>query len=279
MKLIAESSSTRAEWMLIEGESVLEQTFTEGINPYLQSRREISRTVRLNLPESYFKRKLEHVYFYGVGCDLDTRKDIVSASLIAQFKVPVTVESDLLGAARGLFGSEAGITCLIGTGSKSCFYDGNEITKNVLSAGYMLGDEGSKAALGKLFLADALKNLAPAGLIRDFYDKFRIKPEIVIESVYNNPAPCRFFATVSYFLTNYLEDDYVYDLFVKNIRDYFSRCICQYPYRDYPVRFTGPFPYRHSDIIEEVAREYDIEIDLFLETPMSGLVKYHAITN
>lgn len=276
MKLIAESGSTRAEWVLVEQDIVLQRVFTEGINPYFQNRREISRAVRLNLPEVFFKRKLEQVYFYGAGCNSEEKKNILSASLVAQFKTPITVESDLLAAARGLFKNEAGIACILGAGSNSCFYDGSEIVKNVRPAGYILGDEGGESVLGKHFLADVLKDLAPPRLAQDFYDKFRITADHVLESVYNSPSPNRFLATISYFLDGYLNDEYVYGLYTDNLRNFFSRCVCQYNYRRYPIRFVGSFANKHADILHEIAQEFDMEIDLVLESPMSGLIEYHA---
>lgn len=276
MKLIADSDSTRAEWALVKDSSVIQRVFSEGINPFFQNRRDISRIVRLNLPEVFFKRKIGWVYFYGAGCGTKSKRDTVLASLMTQFRVPVTIESDLLGAARGLFKRESGIVCMLGTGSNSCLYDGEEIVKNVRPAGYVLGDEGGEATLGKLFLADALKDLAPAGLILDFYDKFGITPEKVLEFVYTDSSPNRFLATASYFLSEYMADDYVYGLYKQNVRSFFGRCVCQYKYNDYPVRFVGSFAYRHSEIVEEVAREYGISIDSIHESPIPGLVEYHA---
>lgn len=276
MKLIAESGSTRAEWVLVEEDIVLQRVFTEGINPFFQNRREISRAVRLNLPETFFKRKLEHVYFYGAGCNSEEKKGILSASLVAQFRSPITVESDLLAAARGLFKSEPGIACILGSGSNSCFYNGTEIIRNVRPAGYILGDEGSESVLGKNFLSDVLKDLAPPKLTKDFYEKFRISADNVLESVYNSSFPSRFLSTISYFLAGYLDNDYVHKLFIDNLKSYFTRCVCQYDYRRYPIRFVGSFASKHADLLEEVAREYDIEIDLILESPMSGLIEYHA---
>ncbi|MDD4515903.1 hypothetical protein [Massilibacteroides sp.] len=276
MNLIAESGSTRAEWVLVENNIVLQRVFTEGINPYFQNRREISRAVRLNLPENFFKRKIEHVFFYGAGCNSEEKKGILSASLVAQFKTPITVQSDLLAAARGLFKSEAGIACILSSGSNSCFYDGTEIVKNVRPAGYILGDEGSESVLGKRFLADVLKEVAPWRLTKDFYDKFRITPDNVLDSVYNSSFPSRFLSTVSYFLDSYLDNEYVYGLFTENLRAFFSRSVCQYDYKKYPIRFVGSFASKHSEILQDVAREYGIKIDLILESPMSGLIEYHA---
>lgn len=173
--------------------------FTEGLNPFFQTRREISRSVRLGLPESFFKKKLDQVYYYGAGCSSYEKKNILGASLVAQFKTPIQVESDLLAAARGLFKCESGIACILGTGSNSCFYDGKIVVKNVKAAGYILGDEGSGAVLGKLFLADLLKGLAPKELASEFHEKFRISANDVMESVYNLPFPNRFLGTIAYF--------------------------------------------------------------------------------
>ena len=136
----------------------------------------------------------------------------MGASLVAQFKTPIQVESDLLAAARGLFKCEAGIACILGTGSNSCFYDGKIVVKNVKAGGYILGDEGSGAVLGKMFLSDVLKGLAPKDVMADFFEKFRISSNEVMESVYNRPFPNRFLSTISYFLADYTNDDYVFEL-------------------------------------------------------------------
>lgn len=277
MKLIAESGSTRTEWALVEESHLIQRVFTEGLNPFFQTRREISRSVRLGLPETFFRKKLEQVYFYGAGCTSHEKKNVMGASLVAQFKTPIQVESDLLAAARGLFKCDAGIACILGTGSNSCFYDGKIITRNVKSGGYILGDEGSGAALGKWFLSDVLKGLAPKHLINDFYEKFRISTNDVMESVYNRPFPNRFLATISYFLADYLEDDYVASLLRDNLRGFFTRNVCQYDYKNYPIRFVGSLAHNFSDILREIASGYGIELDVIEETPMSGLIEFHAM--
>lgn len=276
MKLIAESGSTRTEWALVEGEHLIDRVFTDEINPFFQNRREISRSIRLGLPEIYFKKKLDQVYFYGAGCSSDEKKSILEASLIAQFKTPTQVESDLLAAARGLFNNEAGIACILGTGSNSCFYDGNNIVKNVRAAGYILGDEGSGSALGKLFLSDILKDLAPKHLTTDFYKKLQITPADIMESVYNRPFPNRFLAMISYFLVDYTEDEYVYNLLTQNLRNFFSRNVSQYEYQKYPLRFVGSVANAYSSILKNIADEFGANLDIIKETPMNGLIKYHA---
>ena len=277
MKLIAESGSTRTEWALVEDNHLVQRVFTEGLNPFFQTRREISRSVRLGLPESFFKKKLDQVYYYGAGYSSYEKKNILGASLVAQFKTPIQVESDLLAAARGLFKCEAGIACILGTGSNSCFYDGKIIVKNVKAAGYILGDEGSGAVLGKLFLADLLKGLAPKELANEFHEKFRISVNDVMESVYNLPFPNRFLGTIAYFLGDYMDNEYVYNLLTNNLRSFFNRNICQYDYINYPIRFVGSLAYAYPDILQEVAQEFGVEIDVIEETPMNGLIEFHSM--
>lgn len=277
MKLIAESGSTRTEWALVEDNHLVQRVFTEGLNPFFQTRREISRSVRLGLPESFFKKKLDQVYYYGAGCSSYEKKNILGACLVAQFKTPIQVESDLLAAARGLFKCEAGIACILGTGSNSCFYDGKIIVKNVKAAGYILGDEGSGAVLGKLFLADLLKGLAPKELANEFHEKFRISVNDVMESVYNLPFPNRFLGTIAYFLGDYMDNEYVYNLLTNNLRSFFNRNVCQYDYINYPIRFVGSLAYAYPDILQEVAQEFGVEIDVIEETPMNGLIEFHSM--
>lgn len=267
----------RTEWALVEDNHLVQRVFTEGLNPFFQTRREISRSVRLGLPESFFKKKLDQVYYYGAGCSSYEKKNILGASLVAQFKTPIQVESDLLAAARGLFKCEAGIACILGTGSNSCFYDGKIIVKNVKAAGYILGDEGSGAVLGKLFLADLLKGLAPKELANEFHEKFRISVNDVMESVYNLPFPNRFLGTIAYFLGDYMDNEYVYNLLTNNLRSFFNRNVCQYDYINYPIRFVGSLAYAYPDILQEVAQEFGVEIDVIEETPMNGLIEFHSM--
>jgi len=276
MKLIAESSSTRTEWCLVEGVYVVEHAFTEGINPFFQTRREISRCIRLQLPEVFFKKKSEQIFFYGAGCTNPEKKSILEASIVAQFRAPVQAESDLLGAARGLFGNEAGITCILGTGSNSCFYDGTNIVKNVRSLGYILGDEGSGAVLGKMFLGDCLKNMAPPELIEEFYERCKVAADDIMSSVYNSPFPNRFLSAFSYFLADHTDNEYVHNLIFNNFKNFFERNLLQYDYKNYPIRFVGAIAHKYAPILNEVADEFGVKVDRIQETSIVGLVDYHT---
>ncbi len=274
--LIAESSTTRTEWSLIDGADVLEHAFTSGLNPFFMSRREISHSIRLELPPAFFKRRWSHVYFYGAGCSGPEKNKIVESSLVAQFKTPVTVMSDLLGAARGLLVREPGLACILGTGSNSCLYDGQVIVKNVPALGFILGDEGSGAALGRVLLGDVLKGLAPKALIDAFFDKYKVTPAEVLDAVLNNPAATRNLRGYSFFLSEHLDSPYVHDLIVGEFRRFFERHVAQYDYKSYPVNFVGPIATTYSEILLEVANDFGATVRKILLSSMPGLVAYHS---
>lgn len=274
--LIAESSTTRTEWSLIDGSNVVEHAFTSGLNPFFKTRREISHSIRLELPPEFFKRRWGHVFFYGAGCSGPEKNKILESSLVAQFKTPVTVNSDLLGAARGLLVREPGLACILGTGSNSCMYDGKEIVKNVPALGFILGDEGSGAALGRVFLGDALKGLAPKELTEAFFDKYKVTRTEVLDAVLNNPAATRNLREYSFFLSEHLDSTYVHDLIAREFRRFFERNVSQYDYKNYPVNFVGATATTYSEILLEVAHDFGSTVKKILLSSMPGLVAYHS---
>lgn len=277
MTVIAESSSTRTEWTLIDDNEVVEHAFTVGLNPYFQTRREISHSIRLELPETFFKRRWNHVYYYGAGCSNAEKIKVVESSLVAQFKTPVTVMSDLLGAARGLLVREPGLACILGTGSNSCLYDGQDIQRNVRSLGFILGDEGSGSALGRIFLGDALKGVAPANLTQEFFDKFQVTVDDIMDSVYSNASANRNLSTYSFFLSEHLDNDYVVSLIDREFTRFFERNVCQYDsYDKLPVAFVGSVATIYSELLLDVAQRYGVHVQKIVRSSMPGLVTYHS---
>jgi hypothetical protein len=275
--LLAQSSSIKTEWSLVDKQGIVEFFVSDGINPFFQTRIEISRIIRLQLPPVFFMTKLNKIHFYGVGCSSLKMKNIVKTPLETQLKAPVIVENNLEGVARSLFQNKAGIACILDTESNSCFYDGTSIVKNVRSLGYMLGDEGSGASLGKLFLSDCFQNIAPKDIIELFYKKNKAEPDEIIDYIYTTPFPNRILSVISYFLYENIEHPYVYKLVCNNIRVFLERNIFQYDdYSNYPIRFVGPIAKMYSSILRDVAQSIGIYIDLIVESPMKGLVKYHT---
>lgn len=277
MTVIGESSSTRTEWVLVDDGVVVEHAITIGLNPYFLSRREISHSIRLELPEAFFKRRWTHVYFYGAGCSNPEKNKTVESSLVAQFKTPVTVMSDLLGAARGLLVHERGLACILGTGSNSCLYDGQDIVRNVRSLGFILGDEGSGSALGRILLGDVLKGLAPKELSEAFFDKFKATADDIMDAVYNNARANRNLREYSSFLSEHLDHEYVVSLIDREFSRFFERNLCQYAsYDRLPVAFVGTVASTYSEILLEVASRYGVRIQKIVRNSMPGLVTYHT---
>ena len=276
MKIIAESSSTRTDWALVEGTTIVEHAFTTGLNPYFQSRREISHCIRLELPDVFFKRRWDHVYFYGAGCATQEKCKVIESSLVAQFKSPVTVKSDLLGAARGLLVHEPGLACILGTGSNSCLYDGNEIVKTVAPLGYILGDEGSGAYMGKIMIADMLKGIAPAELTEAFFEEYAVAPNMLLDDVYKNSLPARTLSRYASFLSKHLDNPYCYKLVYNAFMNFFERNLISYDYKNEPVSVVGSTCVTYKEILEKAASDFGIHINKIIRYSMPGLVEFHA---
>lgn len=277
MNIIADSSATRTEWVIVEAGRVVDRAFTSGMNPYFQTRRELSHAIRLELPESYFKRRWNHIYLYGAGCANQEKRSRMERSLVAQFRSAVTVESDLLGAARGLFVDKPGIACIIGTGSNSCFYNGTEIVRNVPPLGYVLGDEGSSAYFGKLFLADVLKGLAPEPLSQAFFERQNATHNMLMNEVYAGAMPSRTLARYGLFLADFIDDEYAYNLVYNGFMAFFRRNVATYDYADYPLGIVGSTAVRFERVLRDAAAEFGIEIAGLIPSSMPGLIQYHSL--
>lgn len=279
MKVIADSSSTRTQWALIEGNNLtpVATAQTAGLNPYFQTRREISHSIRLELPELFFRRRWEHVYYYGSGCANPAKNKLIEQCLVAQFKTPVTVESNLLGAARGLLVDEPGMACILGTGSNSCLYDGTQITQNVRPLGYILGDEGSGAFLGKRFVADCLKEIAPKGLREAFYEHHQLSVDEIMDAVYTNSLPNRTLSEYSFFLSESMDNEYVIQLVYDSFMQFFTRNIAAYNFNGKNLCFVGSIACTFESILHRVAKDFGLTISKVVPSSLPGLIQYHTI--
>ncbi|MBN2765832.1 MAG: ATPase [Paludibacteraceae bacterium] len=276
MRLIADSGSTKTEWMLIEKGTVLKQLITKGINPFFQTEEEICEELKVALISEIASAKVEQIHFYGAGCALPERKAQVANALKGFFaEAEISVESDLLGAARALLGREKGIACILGTGSNSCFYDGENIVQNVSPLGFILGDEGSGAVLGKLFVGDCLKNQLPAALRDKFMAEYQLTPAIILDRVYKQPFPNRFLASFMPFLAAHQHEPAVYNLIYNAFVAFLRRNVMQYDYSSYPVCFTGSVAYYFTDILRKSGVESGIRILKIEKNPIKGMLNYH----
>lgn len=278
MKIIAESSGTRTEWTLVDGLTVVEHAFTSGLNPFFQTRREISHIVRLELPEVFFKRRWDHIYFYGAGCANQEKIKTMESSLVAQFKTPVSVYSDLLGAARGLLIHTPGLACILGTGSNSCFYDGEEIVKNVAPLGFILGDEGSNSYMGKKLIADILKGITPPEITEAFFDRYQIAPNVLMDEVYSSVMPQQKLSKYVPLLKHHIDHPYVYDLVYHSLMKFFQRNVSFYEYKGNPICFVGSTCVMFEDVLRRVAEDFGAQISKVTKYSMPGLIEYHSET-
>jgi N-acetylglucosamine kinase-like BadF-type ATPase len=280
MILIADSGSTKTHWCLINNSKVINEVFTDGINPFYQTALEIIALLETQLIPKLDKELVSDIYFYGAGCSFPEKKLLISQALVRFFSnAMIEVQSDLLGAARGLFQREAGIACIMGTGSNSCFYDGNEITQNVSPLGFILGDEGSGAVLGKLFVADCLKNQMPEWIRDKFLDEYELTPAIILDRVYKQPFPNRFLAKFTPFLLEHIEEPAIFNLVYDSFDAFFVRNVIQYPLDEIEVGFVGSIAHYFRDTLEIVASEHGIVVSEVVQNPMEGLVKFHSIGN
>lgn len=296
MVLIADSGSTKVHWCLVTASGQCSDVFTDGINPLFQTtdamRNSICNQLLPKIAPLLWAGTLTHVFFYGAGCTPE-KKVFVQKALEAVFKkAEVQVESDMLGAARGLLGRNAGVACILGTGSGSCFYNGETIEWCVPSLGYILGDEGSAAVLGKRLVGDLLKNqlsYSVSGLSDEvdlknlFFKEYNTSMADIIENVYRQPFPNRYLAKLSRFCADHIDDprirNLVYDHFVQFIRrnlvQYFQNTNANANANAAGVGFVGSIAYYYRPILEEAMQAEGLPMGTVLQDPIEGLKEYH----
>lgn len=279
MILIADSGSTKTDWCVVENGTLIQQIFTKGTNPFFQSEEEISNEIATALLPELKTDEFDAVYFYGAGCGFPDKIAMVHRAITRHLKVKgdVEVSTDMLAAARGLCGRESGIACIMGTGSNSCYYDGENIVANVSPLGFILGDEGSGACLGKLMVGDLLKNQMTPELKEKFLQQFNLTPADIIDRVYRKPFPNRFLASLSPFLAQNIQEPCIHELVLNSFKAFFKRNIMQYEnYQQLKVNFIGSVAYYYKEILAEAAQAMGIQLGTIIQSPMEGLIKYHA---
>lgn len=274
MKLIADSGSTKTDWCVLDGGNVVCRVAGHGINPFQQSYEEIKRIVKDELVCRLGPADaISEIEFYGAGCrddKIQIMDDILSRAFVKADRVEVC--SDMVGAARALFGNSEGLACILGTGANSCLYDGRSVVANVPPLGYILGDEGSGAVLGKLFVNAMFKG----GLSEQLRDKFLSESGLtlaeIINKVYREPLANRFLASMSVFIHKNLDDEALRNLVIDNFRNFFRRNVCQYKRNDLPVGAVGSIAFYYHEQLECAAKLEGYELVKVVKSPMDGLI-------
>lgn len=274
--LIADSGSTKTDWMLIEGNGKVRNYKTEGINPVVGDNDSIVRTIKKKFAPNVEGSVINDIYFYGAGCTAQ-HKGVVENCLKETFpNANVEVASDVLAAARALCGHKEGVACILGTGSNSCLFNGKDIVKNVSPLGYILGDEGSGAVLGRKLVSDILKRQLP-GDIRDcFFEETRLTEAEIIDRVYRQPMPNKFLASLVPFIHNHHRESQIAGLLVASFREFLQRNVLQYERPDLPVNFIGGVAISFSDEIKVAVQIEHLTLGRVELSPQKGLVIYHT---
>lgn len=278
MILIADSGSTKTDWCVADDRGMLWRHSTQGINPIVQGADVAERVLMSELvPEMAHASDITDIYFYGAGCR-DDMIGVVERLLHKVFPVAVTicVHSDLLAAARALCGKDEGIACILGTGANSCLYDGERITANTPALGYILGDEGSGAVLGKLFVNALFKGRLSENVRKAFEAETHLTMSDIINKVYRMPMPNRFLASLSLFISRHLDEPDLHRLVVDNFRSFLVRNVRPYNRPDLPVNAIGSMAYHYRECLEEAARAEGMRIGTVMKSPVEGLVAFHV---
>ena len=275
MILIADSGSTKAEWVILRDQGITETIFTSGINPFYQDSRQIA--LQLQHEFTLVQKKFDAIYFYGAGCINHEKEEIIKEALLQVFEAPYFfVGSDLLAAAHSLCQDHPGIACILGTGSNSCYYNGSEIIDHVSPLGFILGDEGSGAVLGKKLISDILKNQLPQWLIREFFENYQTSLAEIMENVYKQPYPSRYLAGYTQFLSKYIKVPEIENIVIAGFQDFVTRNLMQYAQVHYtPIYFTGSIAFHFQPQLTKVVKEQNLLPGKIEQAPMSGLIAYH----
>lgn len=275
MKLIADSGSTKVDWRAIFDDGSVKSIHTEGINPVFVSKDFIIDVLKQKLlPE--IGSGVTEIYFYGAGVLSEEISKVLNDAFKAVFpNSSCFTASDVLAAARAVCGHDAGIACIMGTGSNSCLYDGKEVVKNVRAGGFILGDEASGGVLGKKLISDFIKGLLPKEIEDEFIRRYDLDYMKIVDKVYKQPMPNKFLASFSPFISEFRDNPHINNLLRTSFQEFFTRNIYNYDYKNYKVSLVGSIAHYYEDILKEEAQKCGVNIGRILKSPIDGLVDYH----
>ena len=278
MIFIIESGSTKSDWVLVDDKS--KQTFykTIGFNPYFHSAELVSSEIKKNKEIIGHASSVKKIFFYGAGCSSEKMNNTIEKGIQSVFKdAEIFVEHDLLACAFATYEGEPGISCIIGTGSNSCHFDGVNLNEEVPALGYVLGDEGSASFIGKRLVSDFLYKRLPAEIAEDFYLTYQLDKDEIITSIYNKPNANVYLASFSRFAGKHMENPYVKMI----VREGFAmfadiHIACFEACREVPIHFVGSVGAIFHELLADVLAERGMNLGQIIRKPVDGLIKYHV---
>ena len=284
MKIIVESGATKTAWRAISVEGNMTEVLTQGLSPTCLDAEHISDIVRKAVPALNPEgKRVEQIVFYGAG--LVSEESTASLRSCLEMWCPfasVEFHSDILAAARALFGDGSGVVAIMGTGSNSCLYENGQIVKNIRPGGYVLGDEGSGVALGRAFLADFVKGLLPESIESEFSAQTGLDYSGIVRKVYREQAASAFMASLAPFVLSHMDEPYIRSMVRDCLESFVKRALSRYAgyagdrAAACKVGVVGSFGCACEDMLREIGREYGLEFVAFLKSPIGQLVKYHC---
>ncbi len=275
--LIADSGSTKCEWCLLTGkrEKLIE---TQGISPYFLTTGQIEEVLRKELLPGLKHVSVDKIFYYGTGCASPISRKVVQRAIKKIFpSASADVTHDLMGAARALCGRSKGIACILGTGSNSCYFDGRKIVHNSPGLGYVLGDEGSGAYLGKKVLQYYLYNTFDEELRYKFDAMYVTTQAEILEQVYRKPLPNRYLASFALFLVENRGHYMIENILEDGLNDFFFNHLCKYTESwKLPIHFVGSIAYGFKDVLQQLSDTYEWQLGRIMQKPMDGLIAYHS---
>ena len=275
--LIADSGSTKTDWVLCNGSIIVKRIKTQGLNPTIQSSDEILAVLKAELADNIDTTAPQKIFFYGAGCAYETANNRMKQALEAIFTTKeIEIYSDLLASARALCGHEEGVACILGTGSNSCLYDGKNIIDNTPSMGYILGDEGSGAHLGRQLVSDCVKKQLPKAIREKFMQEYNLDVATILERVYHTPLPNRWLASLTPFIQENKKNAEVHTMLKHCFTQFFQRNVMVYRRSWLPIHISGGIGMNFSEEIRETAESLGLSVGNIVESPMEGLIKFHS---
>lgn len=281
MKLIADNGSTKCDWCLINDKRILQIIKTDGINPITQTEHEIGKILHTRIKSELYSRQIDpqsisDIFFYGAGCNSDTKKSIINKLKESfTFNTNIEVESDLLGAARALCGHRSGIACILGTGSNSCYYDGKDIKLHTPALGYILGDEGGGAVLGRKFLNALIKGALPHSMCEEYFNENKLTVSDIIYNVYKGKSPNRFLASTSLFISRHIDNEELEQMVIDNFKDFIKKNIYPYNRKNLALNAVGSMAFHYQNQLNKAAAATGFSIGKILKSPIYELANYH----
>lgn len=276
MILVADSGSTKTSWCLINAQGDFRYIETAGLNPCLQSEEVILNELQTNLC-SQIEIDVQYIFYYGTGVTPE-KQSVMAEILKKAFSAAILIEaySDLLGSARSVCRNSAGIACILGTGSNSCLFDGNKIIDNVSSGGYIIGDEGSGAVLGRNLLNAFLKRDLSEKIHNDLVKNYNLSYAYIVEKVYRTPMANTWMASFTKYLNENQAEPCIRKIIIESLDAFFEKNIEKYAdYKKYPVHFIGSIAYHFKPLLQQIAEKRQINIGNIIQAPITELSKYH----